>query len=219
MKNNSTFPETSITLLGKLAAQVTGEDQSNWIRFWNLYSGAIRRFAARVGDEAHADDILSEVMRKLVDFFRAGRFNEEKGNFRSFLAQMIRNELGMAYRKEKARRMDKRVYLDAVSAESSEEGSGAAFYAEAEIATSDDSIWQRLDLEWAAAKRQEILERLFANPAVKPLYRDVYRVYVLEERPMEEVAEKFGITRNLVSQIKLRMERAYLALAAELGDD
>lgn len=219
MKASSTFPETSVTLLGKLAAQVTGEDQSNWIRFWNLYSGAIRRFAVRVGDEAHADDILSEVMRKLVDFFRAGRFDVEKGNFRSFLAQMIRNELGMAYRKEKARRMDRRVYLDAAAEGSPEAGSGAAFHAVAEIAQSGDAVWEHLDLEWAAAKRQEILERLFSNPAIKPLYRNVYRDHVVEGRPMEEVVKKHGISRNLVSQIKLRMERAYHALAVELGDD
>ncbi|MGN0851801.1 MAG: RNA polymerase sigma factor [Kiritimatiellia bacterium] len=216
MKASSTFPETSVTLLGKLAAQVTGEDQSNWVRFWNLYAGAIRRFAVRVGDESHADDILSEVMRKLVDFFRAGRFRGEKGNFRAFVAQMVRNELGMAYRKEKARRMDRRVYLDAAA---EDPAGNAACRAEMEIATPDDAVWKNLDLEWAAARRQEILARLLANPAIKPLYRDVYKAHAIDGRPVEEVARAFGITRNLVSQIKLRMTRAYHALAAELGDD
>ena len=33
----------------------------------------------------------------------------------------------------------------------------------------------------------------------------------------EEVAERFGISRNLVSQIKVRMERSILAVLAEMG--
>ena len=86
MTQPGNFPETSVTLLGKLAAQVTGEDQANWLRFWNLYAKAIRRFAVRIGDENNADDVVSEVMRKLVDFFRAGRLDRAKGSFRSYLA-------------------------------------------------------------------------------------------------------------------------------------
>ena len=33
----SAFPETPATLLVKLAAQVTGEDEANWVRFADLY--------------------------------------------------------------------------------------------------------------------------------------------------------------------------------------
>ena len=222
VRESSMFPETSVTLLGKLAAQVTGEDQANWLRFWNLYANAIRRFAVRIGDENNADDVVSEVMRKLVDFFRAGRLDCEKGSFRSYLAQMIRNELGMIYRKEKVRKMDCRVYLD-VHRDSDDEGmsleAAAAMDAEAEMAQSDDTVWKHLDLEFAAAKRQEALEHIFANPAISEQKKNVYRAYVLEERPIDEVAERFGISRNLVSQIKVRMERTFLAVLAEMGID
>ena len=40
----SAFPETPATLLVKLAAQVTGEDEANWVRFADLYVPAIRSF-------------------------------------------------------------------------------------------------------------------------------------------------------------------------------
>ena len=43
----SAFPETPATLLVKLAAQVTGEDEANWVRFADLYVPAIRSFAER----------------------------------------------------------------------------------------------------------------------------------------------------------------------------
>ena len=215
MTQPGNFPETSVTLLGKLAAQVTGEDQANWLRFWNLYANAIRRFAVRIGDENNADDVVSEVMRKLVDFFRAGRLDLTKGSFRSYLAQMIRNELGMIYRKEKVRCIDRRVYLDDDREETAGESAAAA--AEAEMAQSGDEVWERIDLEFAAAKRQEALEHIFSNPAISKQKKDVYRAYVLEEHPIEEVAAKFGISRNLVSQIKVRLERTLLAVLAEMG--
>ena len=214
---SSTFPKTSVTLLGKLAAQVTGEDQANWLRFWNLYANAIRRMAERLGGERHADEVVSEVMRKLVDFFRGGRLDKGKGSFRSYLAQMIRNELGMIYRREQARGGDRFVYLDDVSKESP--GSIAASAAMAEMSTSGDDVWERLDLEFAAAKRREALEHVFANPAISRQKKDVYRAYVLDERPLEEVAATFGISRNLVSQIKVRMERSVQAVLAEMGLD
>ncbi len=37
----SAFPETPATLLVKLAAQVTGEDEANWVRFADLYVPAL----------------------------------------------------------------------------------------------------------------------------------------------------------------------------------
>ena len=211
------FPETSVTLLGRLAAQVTGEDEANWLRFWNLYAQAIRRFAAQIGDEQHADDVLSEVMRKLVTVFRGSRFDRGKGNFRAYLAQMVRNELGMAYRKERARRMDRRVYLDDDRTDDAGGRAAAARIAEEEMASPGPLAPEAIDVAWAAARRHELEEHLLANPAVKPLYRDVWRALVREERSLDEVVETFQISRNLASQIKSRMERTLLGLAAELG--
>ena len=214
MGKSSAF--TSVTLLGKLAAQVTGEDQSNWLRFWNLYANAIRRLAEKLGGERHADEVVSEVMRKLVDFFRGGRLDLDKGSFRSYLSQMIRNELGMIYRREKARGGDRFVYLDNMGDAEGGEAAGLVA-ASMEMATSGDGIWERLDLEFVAAKRREAIEHVYSNPAISKQKKDVYRAYVLEERPIEQVAEQFGISRNLVSQIKVRMERSIGAVLAEMG--
>jgi len=40
----SLFPPTSLTLLQKLAVEVTGGNEASWVRFFNLYTPAIRRF-------------------------------------------------------------------------------------------------------------------------------------------------------------------------------
>ena len=58
----SAFPETPATLLVKLAAQVTGEDEANWVRFADLYVPAIREFARHRGDGRDVDDVVQEVL-------------------------------------------------------------------------------------------------------------------------------------------------------------
>ena len=199
----SAFPETPATLLVKLAAQVTGEDEANWVRFADLYVPAIRSFVERHGDGRDADDVVQEVLAGLVEIFRDGRFSvrEGYGNFRAYLAKMIRSRLYMAYRKEKARGLGATVPLDDV-----------------EIAVPGDSVIAALDLEWAEARHQAAVEHALTKTLVSDLNKSIYRAYVLEGRPIGEVAEKFGVTRNQVSQAKMRVGRMVAALEAEFGD-
>ena len=199
----SAFPETPATLLVKLAVQVTGEDEANWARFADLYVPAIRSFAENHGDGRDADDIVQEVLVGLVEIFRGGRFSirEGHGNFRAYLAKMIRSRLYMAYRKEKARGLGATVSLDDV-----------------ELSVPGDSVTAALDLEWAEARHKAAVEHALTKTLVSDLNKSLYRAYVLEERPIDEVAREFGVTRNQVSQAKARVGRMVAAIEAEFGD-
>ena len=53
---------------------------------------------------------------------------------------------------------------------------------------------------------------------VSDLNKNLYRAYVLEERPIDEVVRLFGVTRNQVSQAKTRIGRMVDAIEAEFGD-
>ena len=134
----SAFPETPATLLVKLAAQVTGEDEANWVRFADLYVPAIREFARRRGDGRDVDDVVQEVLAGLVRIFRGNKFSvrEGKGNFRAYLAKMIRSQLYMAYRREKTRGLGLNVSLDDV-----------------EPSVPADSVTAAMDAEWARSGR------------------------------------------------------------------
>ena len=48
--------------------------------------------------------------------------------------------------------------------------------------------------------------------------KDVYRSYVIDERPIDEVAAAFGIPNNSVSQIKTRVERMIADYESLLDD-
>ena len=193
----SAFPETSVTLLSKLAAQVTGEDEANWARFADLYVPAIRDFARRHGDGRDVDDVVQDVLAGLVRILRGGRFSvrEGKGNFRAYLAKMIRSQLYMAYRREKARGLGLTVPLD-----------------DAEPSVPADSVTAALDAEWAAARHRAAVEHVLTKTLVSDLNKRLYRAYVVEERPIDEVAREFGVTRNQVSQAKTRIGRMVAAI-------
>lgn len=199
----SAFPETSATLLAKLAAQVTGEDEANWVRFADLYVPAMRDFARSRGD-CDADDIVQEVLAGLVAVFRGNhRFSvrEGKGNFRAYLAKMIRSKLYMAYRRERSRGLGRTVEID-----------------DAELSVPADSVTAGLDAEWAAARHRAAVEHVLTKTLVSDLNKNLYRAYVLEERPIDEVVRLFGVTRNQVSQAKTRIGRMVDAIEAEFGD-
>jgi RNA polymerase sigma factor (sigma-70 family) len=198
----SAFPETSATLLAKLAAQVTGEDEANWVRFADLYVPAMRDFARSRGD-CDADDIVQEVLAGLVAVFRGNRFSvrEGKGNFRAYLAKMIRSKLYMAYRRERSRGLGRTVEID-----------------DAELSVPADSVTAGLDAEWAAARHRAAVGHVLTKTLVSDLNKNLYRAYVLEERPIDEVVRLFGVTRNQVSQAKTRIGRMVDAIEAEFGD-
>ena len=193
----SAFPETPATLLVKLAAQVTGEDEANWARFVDLYVPAIREFARHRGDGRDVDDIVQEVLAGLVRVLRGNGFSirEGPGNFRSYLAKMIRSQLYMAYRREKARGLGLNVPID-----------------EVEPSVSADTITAAIDAEWAAARRRAAEEHVLTRTLVSDLNKSLYRAYVIEGRPIGEVAREFGVTKNQVSQAKARIGRMIEAI-------
>lgn len=199
----SAFPETPVTLLAKLAAQVTGEDEANWMRFADLYIPAIRNFAERRGEASHADDIVQEVMARLVSVFRGSRFaiREGKGNFRAYLAKVIRNQVYMTFRKEKSSRLELAAELD-----------------ECALVSDAAAVTAEMDLEWYESRHRAAVDHALNRTLVSKLNKDLYRAYVLEEQPIGEVAGRFHVTRNQVSQAKSRLDRMISAFEAELGD-
>ena len=210
----SAFPVTSVTLIQKIKTLAPGEDGAEWVRFWDSYSGAIRAFAARKGGEENADDIVMTVLGKLVDVLRSGQYAPENGAFHSYLATMILNEVHMLHRKETVRQADRRVSLDAPIGKDDGGENGGQTLADAlpQEATSPDA----LDEDWRQAVLASAVEHVLNKTALSQRDRNVYREYAQEGRPIEDVAAKYGISRNFVSQIKTRIDRRIVTVGKEL---
>ena len=62
----ASFPDTPATLLARIAVQATGHtDEAAWLRFFELYAPAIRKFAAGLGARDEAEDVAQEAFQKL----------------------------------------------------------------------------------------------------------------------------------------------------------
>ena len=85
------FPDTPATLLAKIANRLTGQrDEMQWVRFFDLYQPAIRKFAEYQGAKDDADDVTQDILLKLMDILRNGRYSSDAGKFRCYLATLIR---------------------------------------------------------------------------------------------------------------------------------
>ena len=208
----SAFPVTSVTLIAKIKNLSPGEDAAAWVRFWDTYQGAIRAFAALKGGEQNADDIVMQVLGKLVDVLRSGQYTPEKGKFHSYLATMIVNEVHMAHRKELARAGDRKVSIDATK--ETEEGEVSESIVD-RLAAPEESP-ESIDDDWKSAVLKSATEYVLTKTALSDRDRSVYRAYALEGRDIGEVAKEFGLSRNYVSQIKVRIDRRIVAVGRDL---
>ncbi len=199
----SMFPETSFTLLQKLAVEVTGGNEASWVRFFNLYTPAIRRFA-EMNDRMHdPDDVVQEVYLKLVDIIRSGKYDSDKARFRTFLALLIRRELVTLYRQDKARHVADCCPIDDLAEE---------------LAVPADQQ-EKLDLDWAKAKHDAAIEHVLTKVAMKQQSRGIYRAYVLENRPIDEVSALFGVSADIIYKVKNRVNKMIEAVEMEYVEE
>ena len=199
----SLFPPTSLTLLHKLAVEVTGGNEASWVRCFDLYTPAIRRFV-EWNDHVHdPDDVVQEVYLKLVEIIRSGKYDPDKSRFRTFLALLIRRELITLYRQDQARHVDDRCSIDDLTEELS--------------VPSDQQ--DQIDLSWAKAKHEAAVEHVLTKVAMKAQSRDIYRAYVVENRPIEEIAATFGVSADIIYKVKNRVNKMIEAVEEEYAEE
>ena len=73
-----------------------------------------------------------------------------------------------------------------------------------------------LDEDWRKAVLASAREHVLMHTALSDRDRQVYRAYAMEGEDICEVAKKFGLSRNLVSQIKTRIEKRIIAAGREM---
>ena len=110
----SALPDTPVTLIARMAAQMTGEDEAGWVRFFDLYQPVIRHFAQAAGAKTDSEDVAQDVLVKLVEVFRRGTYTPDKGRFRAYLAAITRREVINRWQKAQVRAEGRHVPLDDV---------------------------------------------------------------------------------------------------------
>ena len=206
----SAFPVTSVTLIARIKNLAPGEDSAAWVRFWDTYQGAIRAFAALKGGEQNADDIVMQVLGKLVDVLRSGQYTPEKGKFHSYLATVIVNAGLAAPRQDVVRQQARATPVD--SPVGGEEGGKTV----ADTLAAEGGSPDALDEDWRKAILASAREHVLMHTALSDRDRQIYRGYAIEGEDIGDVAKKFGLSRNLVSQIKTRIEKRIIVAGREM---
>jgi RNA polymerase sigma factor (sigma-70 family) len=168
-----------------------------WKEFYDLYWGAILRYARKVGLSGHqAEDVLQETMMVLMRQLPEFRYDRAKGKFRNFLLTIVHRKAVAVLRRARRAAADPLAERDAVDEHR------AVINAAAER-------------RWRESVMEEALRNLKAHETIDVRTWAVFQAYALELRPAGEVAEQFGLTTNAVYQIRNRMLRRLRTLAEE----
>ena len=202
------FPDTPKTLLQKIADRTQGNDCAEWAAFVELYAPPLMRFVRLQSpgmSEADAEDVVQDVFIRLVDVLRERKIDRNRAKFRAYLASMTRHLLIDRYRAAQAR--------PALAAGPVVPNGRLAPSAQDKgpvpIAAIDPGV--AVDVLWRKAAREAAKEHIFTKTAVSAQSK---RIYELLERGLSprEAAAQVGVSRDVVKQVKSRIDRAIAAI-------
>jgi len=196
---------TSPTLLMRLKSQ---DDEAAWDAFYELYSPMIVGFARQCGcSTALAYDVLQESMVCLLRHMDSFSYDPEKGRFRSFLLRIVHSRVRDAFRRNR-----KYCGLE----QNSDTTTDAAQKVPAPEEEPAAELWDRL---WKCNLLVRALERVKSKVDTRTFQS--FDLYVLRNRPAEQVAAELGFTPNVVYQQRVRiikmLQKEVLQLQAETG--
>ena len=182
------IPQTSVTLLKDLSGDATSV---RWTEFYEKYAGAMRAFLQAKFPVVEADDVIQETLVALVRCLPRYRYvPDEHGYFHNYLMGIVKHKAEDALRHMKN--------FTGIKDKFAKENAGQT----QPFRLPDDDADQAA---WRNAAKEAALQQLLADDSILPSTREIFRhVAIMHEKPAD-VAQRFGITRNNVDQIKARM--------------
>lgn len=174
---------TSLSLLNRLQADPRNPEA--WGRFDALYRPLLRRWAARWSlQDADAEDIVQDVLAKIHRLLPEFQHNGRTGAFRSWVRKILANRVRPFQRRWFW--LWRRTCLLA-----------------SELEAADTPLSRLWDAEHDKFVVQRVWEHL--TRTVSPRDKEVFQFLIVEEMKPQAVADRFGITKGAVYQIKSRV--------------
>ena len=205
------FPDTPTRLLRTMTEHpVTDEENAAWTEFVELYEPVIRAYVT-VGGVAppDMDDTVQNVFVRLVGILRRGGYDRSKGRFRAYLKVVMRRVIIDLFRRQTAARMDVQVPFE------EDETEGQPNLPDAMASLSPDAAAE-FEAKWQKARLAAALNHVFTQTAISEQSREIYRAHVLNGEDASEVARRFGVTPEVVRQVKSRVNRMVAALVRRM---
>ncbi len=179
------IPKTSETLLLQL-----GRDAQSirWSEFVSRYHPMMEHYLTRYFPTLDPDDIIQETLIALIKILPNYQYNpEETGYFHNYLTGILRHK-ALRILSLETRRTEQ---LESLATESS--------------STLNTSPSDQSEDEWKNAVFETALQQLLNDASIAPRTREVFRTLVLAHENPAVVADRFGLSRNAVDQIKNRL--------------
>jgi RNA polymerase sigma-70 factor (ECF subfamily) len=164
-------------------------DTIAWTNFRDHFCPVIFNFAKKLGlSETDAEDAAQETMLAFLKAFRNGKYNREKGHLGNWLFGVARRTI-LDFRKRLPRE-----HLVA------DNTTGTSFW---DMAADENSVRCTWDTGW----RNMVLERCLqqARREFDQKVFGAFELYALSQRPIEEVCQTLGMSRNAVYIAKSRV--------------
>lgn len=164
-------------------------DSLAWNRFRDHFYPIILKFTKKLGlPSSYAEDAAQETMLTFLKAFRAGRYNKEKGRLSSWVFGVTKRVI-LNFRKRLPR---ERVISD--------DTTGTSFW---DMIEDENAIKHTWESEW----QKHVLEKclLQAYSEFKGKVFDAFKLYALEQKPVEEVCQKLDMSSNAVYIAKSRV--------------
>ena len=178
-----------ITTTQVLEGLKASNDEQAWQRFCDHFHPVVVNFARQLGlSVTDAEDAAQETMVAFLKAFREGKYDREKGRLSSWL-------FGVA----------KRVILNLRGHQPLErlvadKTTGTSFW---DMIQDDHSIKHTWDTEWRQMVLSSCLEQ--ARREIDPKVYEAFELYALSEMPVDEVAQRLGVSQNAVYIAKSRV--------------
>lgn len=176
------------------------ENDGVWTTFCERYQPLVLSFARKLGlNEHEAEDAAQETLMAFAKAYEQGAYDPEKGRLRQWLLGIASNKIRDIQRRRG------REYVPDVPAD--ETGLLDGLPDDRTLSELWEAEWERSIL----AACMEIVRR-----QVEPGTMQAFELFVLQEKPAEEVAQQLGTTANAVFKAKRRvlsrMREAYQEL-------
>jgi len=204
------FPSTPKTLIARITQLAPDDDAAEWESFVELYTPALRTFVHQIQgnvSETDIDDVVQDVFVRVVDVLRDGKFDRSKGKFRAYLAAMTRRILIDRYRAELVR-LHSPFPIPYSPPELGTVPDGG-------VAAIDPGV--AADIHWRQAVRAAAKQHVLTKTAVSERSKRIYLELDGGLSP-REVAAKLQVSRDVVKQVKSRIDRAISALEQRFAE-
>jgi len=225
------FPDTPQTLLRKIAELAQGDDRAEWEAFVELYEPPLRNFIRTINGALSpeaVEDAVQDVFIRLVEVLRQGQIDRTKGKFRAYLASLTRRLLIDRYRESLVRPVlgEGQDVADATASSRQREGEYPDCFDDS-VTTADPGTL--FDVRWRVAVRSAAIHHVLTKTAIAEQSKLIYATLNgFEPRspgacPQDsrglsprQVAERLGVSYEVVKQVKSRIDRAVAAIEREM---